>query len=273
MSRRHTHRSAFCDSIDHAMPIFTTKSAPRQIVRLALTIEIHSDPSRSEADLSTWINGSSMMTCEHLTLGLLAVRPSTRCPPPEQNQCLGESSTSRSPSKFTAIRVAPRPTIHMDKRQLVDDLRALNARSPCGSAVHAMPTSGTKSVPRRIDRLALTVEVHSDRSVCAAHISTSRTALRWIVSRPSPNSVATIRAFSHPTSAHRKPCLDDVVALAHRRNAQRSECPCRRHIHIGCAATENRPSTTHRSNSQQAESPRGSHAHVKAAHKRKASCS
>ncbi|MBU9515099.1 hypothetical protein [Burkholderia multivorans] len=53
MSRRHTHRSAFCDSIDHAMPIFTTKSAPRQIVRLALTIEIHSNWSRSRAHLST----------------------------------------------------------------------------------------------------------------------------------------------------------------------------------------------------------------------------
>lgn len=81
------------------------------------------------------------------------------------------------------------------------------------------------------------------------------------------------RALSQQTSAHRKPCLDDAVALAHRRNAQRSECPCRGHIHIGCAATENRAFTTHRANSQQAESLRGSRAHVEAVYKRKASCS
>lgn len=65
----------------------------------------------------------------------------------------------------------------------------------------------------------------------------------------------------------------DAVALAHRRNAQRSECPYSRHMHVGRAATESRPFGAHRSNAQQAESPRGSHADVKAVHKRKASCS
>lgn len=76
-----------------------------------------------------------------------------------------------------------------------------------GSSLFATDVSTPKTLLRRIDRLALTFEVHSDRSVCATHISTSRTALRSIVSRPSPNSFATIRAFSRPTSAHRKPCL------------------------------------------------------------------
>lgn len=43
----------------------------------------------------------------------------------------------------------------------------------------------------------------------------------------------------------------DAVALAHRRNAQRSECPYSRHIHVGRTATENRPFGAHRSNAQQ----------------------
>lgn len=176
----------------------------------------------------------------------------------------------RNSQRFESLR---RRHIHIAEPIWMDCWPALADQIHNGSSLFVTDVSTPKTPLRRVDRLALTVEVHSDRSVCATHISTSRTALRWIVSRPSPNNFATIRAFSHPTSAHRKPCLDDVVALAHRRNAQRSECPCRRHIHIGCAATENRPFTTHRSNSQQAESPRGSHAHVKAAHKRKASCS
>ncbi|PRF82255.1 hypothetical protein C6Q12_00140 [Burkholderia multivorans] len=56
------------------MPVSTTKSAPRQIVRLVFTIEIHSDPSRSEADLSTWIEGTSMMTRRHSAFRLTAIR-------------------------------------------------------------------------------------------------------------------------------------------------------------------------------------------------------
>lgn len=82
---------------------------------------------------------------------------------------------------------------------------AVQARN--ASSLFVTDVSTPKTLLRPIDRLALTFEVHSDRSVCATHISTSRTALRWIVSRPSPNSFATIRAFSQPTSAHRKPCL------------------------------------------------------------------
>lgn len=196
-----------------------------------------------------------------------------------------------------------------------------------------MPISRTKSVPRRIDRLALTIEIHSDSSLFAVDISTSLSPYGRIARRTrcsdsqrlgpfrngrlhnrkpcfaesiashSPSKFTAIgvsapptyphpeprldgsladgrrsvsqqsRAFSQQTPAHRKPCLDDAVALAHHRNAQRSECPCRGHIHIGCAATENRPFTTHRANSQQAESLRGSRAHVEAVHKRKASCS
>ncbi len=184
------------DSTVHTTRISATKSAPRRIVGLAPTIEIHSDWSRSEADLSTWIYGASMMTRRHSPFRLMAIRWSTRCASWQQNPRFGESSASRSPSKFTAIRVAPRPTIHMDKRQLVDDLRALNARSPCGSAVHAMPASGTKSVPRRIDPLALTIEIHSDSSRFAVDISTSLSPFGWIAGPHLLIRFTTARAFS-----------------------------------------------------------------------------
>ncbi len=98
------------DSTVHTTRISATKSAPRRIVGLAPTIEIHSDWSRSEADLSTWINGASMMSRRHSPFRLTAIRWSTRRASRQQNPRLGGSSASRSPSKFTAIRVAPGPT-------------------------------------------------------------------------------------------------------------------------------------------------------------------
>ncbi|MDR9237357.1 hypothetical protein FEP07_01342 [Burkholderia multivorans] len=95
------------DSTVHTTRISATKSAPRRIVGLALTIEIHSDWSRSEADLSTWIDGASMMTRRHSPFRLTAIRWSTRCASWQQNPRFSESSALHSSLKFTAIGVAP----------------------------------------------------------------------------------------------------------------------------------------------------------------------
>lgn len=141
-----------------------------------------------------------------------------------------------------------------------------------GSSLFVTDGSTPKTLLRPIDRLAFTFEVHSDRTVCATHISTSRTALRWIVSRPSPNSFATIRAFSQPTSAHRKPCL--AMRLLSLTVATHSD-PSVRTADISRRTRRNREPTfgAHRSNAQRVDSPRCSHADVKAVHKRKPSCS
>ncbi|KVV29837.1 hypothetical protein WK80_01065 [Burkholderia multivorans] len=62
------------DSMVLTTRISATESTPPWIDRLALTIKIHSDPSRSEADLSTWIEGTSMMTRRHSAFRLTAIR-------------------------------------------------------------------------------------------------------------------------------------------------------------------------------------------------------
>ncbi len=93
------------DSMVHTTRISATKSALRRILCLALTIKIHSDSSRRESPIHI-DEGHLDDDPRALSARAPAARPSARCPSPEQNQCLGESTVSHSPSKFTAIRVS-----------------------------------------------------------------------------------------------------------------------------------------------------------------------
>ncbi len=161
------------DSMVLTTRISATKSAPPRIDRLALTIKIHSDSSRSGTHLSTWINGSSMMTRRHSALGLPAIRSTTRSPSTQQNPRLGESALWHSPSKFTAIRVPVPPTYpHPEPRfdgSLADDRRSASQQSRAFS----QPTSAHRKPRLAMRLLSLTVTTHSDPSVRTADISTS----------------------------------------------------------------------------------------------------
>ncbi|SPU79386.1 Uncharacterised protein [Burkholderia multivorans] len=229
------------DSTVHTTRISATKSAPRQIDRLALTIKIHSDSSRSGTHLSTWINGSSTMTRRHSALGLPAIRSTTRCPSTQQKPRLGESLCGAHHRNSQQLESLPCSPIHMNKRQFDDDSRALSAPVPCGSIVHAMPVSTTKSALRRIGRLTLTIEIHSDSSLFAVDISTSlspygrirSSALAIQVRNASSLSVTDVSTTENPASPGQPP-------RTHRRNSQRSECLCRRPIHIPNRASMDR---------------------------------
>ncbi|MDR8747829.1 hypothetical protein FEP95_01804 [Burkholderia multivorans] len=256
------------DSTVHTTRISATKSAPRQIDRLALTIKIHSDSSRSGTHLSTWINGSSTMTRRHSALGLPAIRSTTRCPSTQQKPRLGESLCGAHHRNSQQLESLPCSPIHMNKRQFDDDSRALSAPVPCGSIVHAMPVPTTKiralanrpshphhrnsqrfeslrcrhihiAEPIWTDSLVRTRYSGSqrlepfrngrlhNRKPCFAGSTASHSPSKFAAIRvpvpptyphPEPRFDGSLadgrrsasqqsRAFSQPTSAHRKPCL------------------------------------------------------------------
>ncbi|MDR9173676.1 hypothetical protein FEP12_03621 [Burkholderia multivorans] len=175
----------------HTTRISATKSAPRRIERLVLTIEIHSNWSRSGTHLSTSMNGISMMTRGHSALRLLAVRSSRRYPSPQQNLRFDGSTVSPSPhhrnSRFESLRDPP---IHINKRDFDDYPPALIAQAPSNRTVRTMPVSTTKSAPRRILRLALTIKIHSDSSRSGTHLSTRINGASMMSCRHTPRSAS-----------------------------------------------------------------------------------
>ncbi|WP_220085356.1 hypothetical protein, partial [Burkholderia multivorans] len=117
------------DSMAHTTRISAAKFAPRRIDRLALTIEIHSDWSRSGTHLSTWINSSSMMTREHTTLGLL------RFNRPRDARLYNKirasmDRPSRSHHRNSRLESLRDPPIHINKRDFDDESPALTAQAP-----------------------------------------------------------------------------------------------------------------------------------------------
>ncbi len=102
----------------------------RRMGHLTLTIEIHSDWSCCGADLSTWINGASMMSRRHSPFRLTAIRWSTRRASRQQNPRASANRPSRThhrnSQRLKSLRDSP---FHMDKQQFDDDSRTRNARA------------------------------------------------------------------------------------------------------------------------------------------------
>ncbi|MDR9237356.1 hypothetical protein FEP07_01341 [Burkholderia multivorans] len=223
------------------MPVSTTKSAPRRILRLALTIKIHSDSSRSGTHLSTWINGSSMMTRRHSASGFLrfdrprAAHLHNKIRASVNRLCGAHHRNSQQ------LESLPRSPIHMNKRQFDDDSGALSARVPCGSIVHAIPVPTTK-IRASANRSSHPHHRNSQRfqSLRCRHIHIAEpiwtdrsSALAIQVRNASSFSVTDVSTTENPASPGRPP-------RTHRRNSQRSECLCRRPIHIPNRASMNR---------------------------------
>lgn len=74
------------------------------------------------------------------------------------------------------------------------------------------PSPQQKSALRRIDPLALTIEIHSDSSLFAVDVSTSLSPCGRIARPHLLIRFTTARAFSQRTSLHRKPCFAGSTA-------------------------------------------------------------
>ncbi len=203
---------AYGDSMVHTTRISATKSAPRQIDHLALTIEIHSNWSRSGTHLSTWINSSSMMTREHATLGLL--RFNRPCDARLYKKIRAPMDRpSRSHHRNSRLESLRDPPIHINKRDFDDESPALTAQAPGNWSVRTMPVSTTKSAPRQIVRLVLTIEIHSDPSRSEADLSTWIEGTSMMTRRRSPFRLTAIRRSTRRASRRQNPRLDGSSAL------------------------------------------------------------
>lgn len=178
---------------------------------LTLTVEAHRDSSRLVAHVSTLISSVAMIIHRRSPCWLTANRSSTRRAFSRQAHASADGSPRthhRNSQQLELLRGRP---IHMDKRRLGE------------STVSHSPSKFTAIRSLRCRHIHIADPIWTDRS----------SALAIQVRNASSLSVTDVSTTENPASPGRPP-------RTHRRNSQRSECLCRRPIHIPNRASMDR---------------------------------